>query len=205
MNKGKKYIKLRGDEVPTPANEKRARDFMEWYAANMDKLKYYAQGAGYPIDDDLFSDTMLRIYDAIALKGVQVNDYTGYFLQSYRSVFINNEKKKASGPYLTVPLLLEKPAELDTPAPDFDSREYEEAVETINAEVLEYVRGTYDEVSISLFEMYVGLAPDISYKKLSTMLGIPFVKVWSSIGNVKKSVVREFGNRKDFLLSVVNF
>ena len=70
-----KYIKLRGDEVPTPDNEKRAREFMDWYAANMNRLRYYARGAGYPLDDDLFSDAMLRVYDAIALKGVQVKDY----------------------------------------------------------------------------------------------------------------------------------
>ena len=201
----RKYIKLRGDEVPTPDNEKRAREFMTWYAANMSKLRYYAQGAGYPIDDDLFSDTMLRVYDAIALKGVEIKDYTGYFLQSYRGVFINNEKRKSNGTVLSVPLLLEKPAEHDTPAPEFASREYEEAVDAINNEVMEYVRETYDEMSISLFEMYVGLAPDVSYKKLAEMLGLPFAKVWTSIGSVKKSVVLHFGNRKDFLLSVVDF
>ena len=87
------------------------------------------------------------------------------------------------------------PEEHDTPAPDFDSREYEEAVETINTEVMEFVRSTYDEMSISLFEMYVGLAPDVSYKKLAAMLGLPFAKVWMSIGNVKKRVLRHFGNR----------
>lgn len=202
MNTGKKYIKLRGDEQPAPADELRALEFMRWYAENTDKLKYYIRGAGYPVDDDLLSATMLKIYDIIALKGRQIKDYTGFFLQSYRGVFINEEKKKTRSACLFAPLSPEKAAGLDAPAPA-DSGEYEKAVERLNAEVLEYVRNTFDEVSVSLFEMYVGLSPDISYKRLSAMLGIPFTRVWMSIGNVKKSVVRKFGTKKDFVLSLI--
>ncbi|WP_157457851.1 hypothetical protein [Bacteroides nordii] len=157
-------------------------------------LKRYVYGGGYEVDDDLFSDTMLSIYDAIALKGAKVVNYTKYFLFSYRAALINREKRNARARFVPVT------NETDTPAAEFDSREYEEAVERINVEVMEYVRGNFDEMSVSLFEMYVGLSPDISYKRLSEMLGIPFVTVWQSIGNVKKEVVKRFEERKDFLL-----
>lgn len=197
MNTGKKYIKLRGDEVPTKSNENGAADFMDWYADNESKLKRYVYGGGYEVDEDLFSDTMLSIYDAIALKGAKVVNYTKYFLFSYRAALINREKRKAQA--RLVPLSDES----DTPETDFDSGEYEKIVETLNAEVMRYVRDNFDERAVSLFEMYVGLSPDISYKRLSEMLGIPFVTVWQSIGNVKKEVVKRFEGRKDFLLSMI--
>ncbi len=197
MNTGKKYIKLHGGETPAKRDEKRAAEFMSWYVDNVSMLKRYVYGGGYEVDDDLFSDTMLSIYDAIALKGAKVVNYTKYFLFSYRAALINREKRNARARFVPVT------NETDTPAAEFDSREYEEAVERINVEVMEYVRGNFDEMSVSLFEMYVGLSPDISYKRLSEMLGIPFVTVWQSIGNVKKEVVKRFEERKDFLLSMI--
>jgi len=193
-NKGKKYIKLQGYEIPTPESEKRAIEFMEWYAANMHKLKYYAQGEGGIFDADIFSDTFLKIYDAIALKGFKIKDYTGYFLRSYRLAFINSKK-------------IDKTAVLETDVADteFNSYMYEEVIEKLNNEVMEYVRLNYDEISVSLFEMYIGLAPDISYKRLANMLGYPEFKIWPVIGKIKKDVTKRFSYRKDFLLSIVEF
>lgn len=193
-NTGKKYIKLQGYETPTPENEARAREYMNWYASNMKKLEYYVQGSGGVFDEDIFNYTFLRVYDAIALKGLHIKDYTGCFIRSYRNTYINSKK-------------VDRTADLDIDIPDtdFNSYQYEEVVETLNSEVMEYVQDNYDEVSVSLFEMYVGLAPDISYKKLATMLGYPEFKIWPVIGKIKKDVTKRFGERKDFLLSIVDF
>lgn len=192
-NTGKKYIKLRGHEVPTPQNELRAREFMTWYAANMQKLERYAQGSGGILDADIFSDTFLRLYDDIALKGLNINNYTAYFLRAYRTKYIDSRKG------------ITDDLDTDIADPVFDSKLYEEVVETLSAEVFEYVRGRYDDVSISLFEIYIGLAPEVSYKRLANMLGIPEFKVWPAIGKIKKDVAAKFGHRKNVLLSLVDY
>lgn len=193
-NTGKKYIKLRGDETPTPENEARAREFMEWYAVNMKNLEYYVQGSGGVFDADIFNDTFFRVYDTIALKGRHIQDFTGFFIRAYRNTYINSKK-------------VDRYTELDIDVQDtdFDSYQYEEIIETINSEVMAYVQDNYDEVSVSLFEMYVGLAPDISYKRLANMLGYQEFKIWPVIGKIKKDVTKRFGERKDFLLSIVDY
>lgn len=183
----------------SPENEAKARAFMSWYAANMDKLRYYVQGSGLEYDEDLFTDAFLRAYEAIARRGTDVKDNVGYFLQSYRATFLDSKK----APEINK---ADDTAVGNLRASDFDSDLYEEVVETINTEMLEYVRKSYDEVAVSLFEIYVGLSPDISYKRMAVILGIPATKIWPVIGKIKKDLVKRFDGRRDFLLSgVVGF
>lgn len=183
----------------SPENEAKARAFMSWYGDNMDKLRYYVQGSGLEYDEDLFTDAFLRAYDAIARRGTSVKDNVGYFLQTYRATFLDSKKTPIFGK-------VDERVVENLPASDFDSDTYEEVVETINTEVLEYVRESYDEVAVSLFEIYVGLSPDISYKRMSNILGIPATKIWPVIGQIKKDLVKRFDGRRDYLLSgVVGF
>lgn len=179
----------------SPENEAKARAFMDWYGANMDKLRYYVQD----YDEDIFTDAFLRAYDAIARRGTSVKDYVGYFLRTYRATFLDSKKTPIVGK-------VDERVVENLPASDFDSRAYEEVVEMINTEVLEYVRENYDEVAVSLFEIYVGLSPDISYKRMSNILGIPATKIWPVIGQIKKDVVKRFSATYDiFRSNVVGF
>jgi len=166
----------------SPENEAKARAFMDWYGANMNSLRYYVQGSGIAYDEDLFTDAFLRAYDAISRRGTEVRSYTGYFLQTYRSAFLDSKKKPTTSEPLTA----------DLPAPESDTPG-EEAVE-VTAEVLEYVRRNYDEFDVSLFEVYAGLSPDISYRRMASMLGVPASKIWPAMSKIKKDVY-------DFLLS----
>lgn len=207
-NTRKKYIKLQGYETPTPENEARARKYMNWYAANMKKLEYYVQGSGGVFDEDIFNDTFLRVYDAIALKGLHVKDYTGCFLRSYRNTYINSKKSNNVDTISLDGSDCNYRRAIDLSRlnhSSFNSYQYEEIIETINSEVMAYVQDNYDEVSVSLFEMYVGLAPDISYKRLANMLGYQEFKIWPVIGKIKKDVNKRFGKRKDILLSKVEY
>lgn len=182
----------------SPENEAKARAFMVWYGDNMDKLRYYVKGGNLEFDEDIFTDAFLRSYEAIARRGTAVKDNVGYFLQSYRATFLDSKK----APEINK---ADESAVGNLRASDFDSDLYEEVVETINTEMLEYVRKSYDEVAVSLFEIYVGLSPDISYKRMAVILGIPATKIWPVIGTIKKDLVKRFDGRRDYLLSVVNF
>lgn len=178
-NKGKKYITLRGNEVASPENEKRGRDFMSWYAANMERLKYYIRGAGYQVDEDLLSDTMIRIYEAIALKGAQINDYTGYFLRSYRGMFLNNERK--SNTVSCTPLLPDR-----TEESGYVLRERDRDVSARNTEILDFVRAKFPEPDGILFEIYIGLLLSESDTNLPRMFKIPPLPVWRSISRIRR-------------------
>lgn len=180
----------------SPENEAKASAFLSWCGANIDRLRRYVQGNGLGYDEDIFNDALLRAYDAIARRGTAVTNNVGYFLQTYRATFLDSRKSPAVGK-------VDERAVANLPASDFDSDTYEEVVEAINTEVLEYVRESYDEVAVSLFEIYVGLSPDISYKRLSNILGIPATKIWPVIGQIKKDLVKRFDGRRDILLSSV--
>lgn len=200
-NTGKKYIKLRGDEVPTKDGEKRAAEFMGWYADNMERVRRCAAGTGFPVDDDLLTDTFITIHDAILYKGARIVNYTAYFLRAYKSRHINDVKKKSAAEFIPVT----ERVDLENVDVSEIVTKHREAVDTLNDEIMEYVRWTNDGVTAALFEIYMRLYPDVSYKKLSDLFGIPFIKVWSSIGKVRKNVDRLFRSRKDFLVSQVDF
>lgn len=176
-----------------PDCEARARAFMEWYSLNTDRLKYYVDH----YDEDLFTDAFLRAYEAIARRCTVVRDYTGYFLRTYRATYL--DAKKAAGSRRA-----DENAITRLQQPEFNSELYENIAALLNAEVLEYVRDSYDEISVSLFEIYVGLAPEMSYRRIADMLGLSEHVVRFRIMPIKKDVVERFGARKNFLLSLLH-
>ena len=205
-NKGKKYMRLTGLEVATPENLARANEFLKWYGNNTADLKSRInknrshQNRFCP---DLMGDTMLSIYDAIAYKGADVKDYIFYFYRSYYNLYLAG-KNKPRPDFLDDIRIGEDQTLNDTlEAPDFDYYNYEIEVDALKTEILDYVRARYNPVEVSLFEIYVGLYPDTSYKRISALLGIPFNKVWASIGAIRKDVAVNFSDRRGFLLSYI--
>lgn len=203
-NKGKKYVKLRGGEVATPENEARAREFLEWYGANAEiisnKLIYE-----HLYDDEIATDTMLNVYDCIAYKGLEVRDYKFYFLRAYHTNYVATKKRKGVPPVsIDTPMYEDGERLGDTiAAPDFDYEAYEETIDTIERTIIEYVRANYSPTECSIFEIYIALYPDISYKKMAKMLGFPVHNIWPVIGTIKKDLVTRFSGWKEFLLSLL--
>lgn len=203
-NKGKKYVKLRGGEIATPENEARAREFMDWYAANertiRTKLIYESL-----YDDQIATDTMLNVYDAIAYKGLRVQDYKFYFLRAYHTNRIAARKRSVPVESIDAPARQgETPTIADTlAAPEFNYEAYERTVDAFKTEITEYVRANYGPAECSIFEIYIALQPEISYPKMSRMLGIPSHRLWMAIGQIKKDLLKTFARRKDNLLSAL--
>lgn len=205
-NKGKKYKRLTGLEVATPENLARANDFLIWYGDNTDDLKNRInknRSHRNSYCPDLMGDTMLGIYDAIAYKGADVKDYVFYFYRSYYNLYLNGKRKP--GPDFLDDIKVGEVRTLsDTlEAPDFAYYNYEIEVGALKTEILDYVRARYNPVEASLFEIYVGLYPDTSYRRIAALLGIPFNKVWTSIGAIRKDVAVKFSDRRVYLLSYI--
>jgi len=200
-NKGKKYIKLRGGEIATPENEARAQKFMRWYGYNVEYIRERLI-FDHLYDDEVATDTMLYLYECIALKGLAIDKYKWYYLRAYHTNLLAAKKKRGESLKGIVYIDDEK-VHAQLLAPDFDYAAYESAVDLLKGEILEYVRATYDPVAVSLFEIYVSLQPEMSYKKLAAMLGYPLQKIWPVIGAIRKDLALRYAEKRYFLLSII--
>lgn len=201
-NTGKKYIKLRGDEVPTAEAQARANKFMVWYGRNADYIRERLIYA-HLYDDQVATDTMIYLYECIALKGFAISNYKWYFLRAYHMNYKAAQKRRSQDTARTVYMDDEETYIEELAAPSFDYADYEDKVEALRLEILEYVRGSFDAFSVSLFEMYIELQPEMNAARLAKLLGISEYKVGPTIKAIKKDVVYRFADRRDFLLSIV--
>lgn len=185
--------------IPADEREARARRFMEWFAVNSDRVRRCIPWTEY--DEDLFMDAFVKASGFIRRTGTAIRAYDAYFLRVYRNVRSDFFRKRMPN--------TEDPergyVRYAVSANDRDVAEYEVSNDSLVAEILDYVRDNYDEAAVSLFEIYVGLFPDISYSRMADMLGMSKNKIWPVIGKIKKDVVKKFGGRKDFILSQVDF
>ena len=198
----KKYIKLQGHEKPTPESERRAKAFMRWFSLRFDRLRSEWLYAG-KFDDEVATDTALYIYDCIALKGLQIKGkYKWYYLRAYHMRLLATQKKRGEearrSVYLDDPDVL-----LDLAAPTFDYEYFEALVDAINTDMLEYVRANYPPLDASLFEIYIALQPDMSYKRMGKMLGYSPNKIWPVIGAIRRDLAEKFADKRYYLLSLV--
>jgi len=196
-NAGKKYAKLRGDEMATPESEGRAIEFMKWFGDNFNALRTKLLYKEY-YDDQVATDTALHLYDCILLKGLVVENYKWYYLRAYHTALLASKVRRKDEV-----LHIEDSAYDTVASSNCDYSEYERASDQLQNEILEYVRGAYDPISVSLFEIYVALQPDMSYNKLSAMLGIPATKIWPVIGLIRKDVAARFAEKHNILLSLL--
>lgn len=198
----KKYIKLKGHEKPTAENERRAKAFMRWFSLRFERLRSEWLYAG-KYDDEVATETALYIYDCIALKGLVIKGkYKWYFLRSYHMRLLAEQKKRAEAQRRTV-YLDDPEVFIDVPASDFDYEYFEALVDTINSEMLDYVRAKYSPLDASLFEIYIALQPDMSYKRMGKMLGYSPNKIWPVIGAIRRDLAEKFAEKSDYLLSLV--
>lgn len=177
-----------------PENADKARAFMEWASANMQALRRYVSTSKAGYDEDLFSDALIRARDAIARRGTVVRNPVGYFLRTYQSAFLD-ARRKAS------PTQTDECVEGVPFLEDLESLTRDEIEARLKAEILSYVRGRYDETSVSMFEIYLGLLPDVSYKRLAGMLGVPVARIWPVMGQIRKDIATRFVADYQILLS----
>jgi len=217
-NKGKKYRKLTGAEVATKESLRAARAFMGWYGLS---VKVLARKIAGNYDDEVATDTAIKIYDDIAIKGTVITGkYRSYYLRAYANNYAAAMKTKlrermTTESYDAPPLHDSEQDGYIIPAgavytyvnglaaPDFDAEAYEHATDILRAEIIDFVRANYPEESVSIFEIYMELLPEISYKKLAVLFGMPHQKIWQAIGEIKRDVAIRFGARRDYLLSII--
>ena len=136
--------------------EKRAKEFLELtsrlYEENKRKWKV--------VDEDIYQDTIIKVYDAI-LKGEDTDgDIVGYWYRSYK----NNLKREKS-------YQKNKDKEDISVAYNKESEEEEINLYYSNLEsILLQIRKIFDRRTFEVFRMY--LLCDMSYEQLNQVTGL---------------------------------
>lgn len=211
-NKGKKYMKLTGDEIATPEAERKAKHFLDWFGAIYPHIKKRMRDH----NEEIAVDTMLQIYNDILYKGVRIQNYRGYFLMAYNTTKLKravDEARRQTTHYSideAMPLKDNYRRTEDQKtwaeffaAPDFDYELHETILAQIDEEMLEYVRREFSPAEISIYEIYTGLQPAVSYGVMAKMLGISEQRIYRTVSAIKRELKENFTERRAYLLAIV--
>mgnify|MGYP000846025703 CR=1 FL=1 len=160
-NRGKKYFMRGRDDQhePKPEHREAANRFNIWFAKNYQQIVNFLISKG-SYDEDVFSQTYIRISEKILYTGAEVKDYKAYFSRSYYTNYIQD---KASENFNEVPL----PAYDTFEAHHSNPYERERMQTQLEIEVFDYVYSRYKLDEFELFKMYISLKPAINYHTLA--------------------------------------
>lgn len=164
--------------------EKRAKEFLELsgrlYTTNKEKWKKMVDG----FDEDVYNDTILKVYDSI-LKGADTQgDLNGYWFKSFKNNLNRNKDyshKKKRDDTDVIELLKDK---------EYEENNVNLYYSTIS-DILLKVKHKFDRKTFEVFRMY--LLCDMSYEQLNSITGLCDCK--ERISKVKKWINEFKDNR----------
>jgi hypothetical protein len=164
--------------------EKRVKEFLELsgrlYTTNKEKWKKMVDG----FDEDVYNDTILKVYDSI-LKGADTQgDLNGYWFKSFKNNLNRNKDyshKKKRDDTDVIDLLKDK---------EYEENNVNLYYSTIS-DILLKVKHKFDRKTFEVFRMY--LLCDMSYEQLNSITGLCDCK--ERISKVKKWINEFKDNR----------
>lgn len=179
-NKGKKYLKIKGDEVITVENQAKADHFKYWFGEMYNRLRNELIQKG-TCDEDVLNETFLRIHDKILFGGLFIKDYKAYFhrafFTNYMQVVIDQSKGILSG---IDGLDFEEDIDSDLPLIEAKAR--------LENDIFDYVHSKYSLRDFELFKMYIRLKPTITYTQMSGMTGLSVTLISDAVSKIRKDV-----------------
>lgn len=178
-----KYIKLKGDEVPTERNKTIADLYLEWFAASRKHITRYIN---LPLDEDVLHDTILGVYNSIALKGYYPKNFLGLTLMSYRNEYNRayNKSGKTRSAVSERTFYIVFCNEID--------EGYTEKPAVTPEDVTKYIADTYDVTTRLLWETYAAAYPCASYDYLAETFGLDLREIRAILSEVKKDIRNVF-------------
>lgn len=164
--------------------EKRAKEFLELsgklYTTNKNKWKTMVDG----FDEDIYNDTIIKVYESI-LKGADTQgDLNGYWFKSFKNNLNRNKDyshKKKRDDTDVIELLKDK---------EYEENNVNLYYSTIS-DILLKVKHKFDRKTFEVFRMY--LLCDMSYEQLNSITGLCDCK--ERISRVKKWINEFKDNR----------
>lgn len=183
-NKGKKYLKITGNETITTENQLKANVFKEWFGQNYQLLKTELISKG-TADEDVLNDTFFRLHDKILYGGLVIIDYKSYFHRAYFTNFmqskINNQKDK------------EKSVLLDDVLELVDPIETTNLSDTTVSKFMKFAQTKYSFEQCLLLALYLKLGSD---KAVSIFTNMPYHKVTTKLTQYRKELRNDYTNLK---------
>lgn len=212
-NRGKRYfIKGRDDVNPEKLYAEEANQFSTWFGANYKRLRRDVRGSS-PVNDDVFNDTFLRIYELILYTGRKVRDYKAFFHRAYFTNLVQASTKEnrycnfndyidsdggatqrmenvATGKQMLVDESYDVELEL------------EERQQRLKDDIMGYVYQKYKQQDFEIFKMYMELKPAINYHALSKITGQKYHNIQRTVSTIVMDVKQhnEFHHRRRELL-----
>lgn len=175
------------------SNEEKARDFLNYVAKNEKELKYIlAKNVTYDKDifDDVFNDTIIKVYNSILKNGTEVSDYKNYFYISLKWQYVlqhnrhTKYKNSSVRDYFDNNDLIEEETD--------EEERFEKIVDTIEI-IKNEIKEKYGEwYTTVFFEYYTCKATEgCSYKKLAAKLGTTIKQIQMVIKEIKQFVAED--------------
>lgn len=188
QNKGKIYFLRRDMEtiVPTEANRKAAEKFSQWFVETHDAIRNFLI-MKMSFEEDVFSNTYLRIYEKILFTGAKIKDYRAYFHRSYYTNYIQDrmhERRYAD------PMIYDNRSDTDY---DYEALERRQII--LETDVFDYVYERYKVKEFELFKMYISLKPAINYNTLSEITGLKT----HAIQHIISKILMDIRNNKELM------
>ncbi|PXV62625.1 DNA-directed RNA polymerase specialized sigma24 family protein [Dysgonomonas alginatilytica] len=181
-NLGKKYLKIKGNEVITPENQLKVDAFNKWFSDNylFLKKKITSQGGGF--DEEIFHETYIRIATKIVYGGLEIKDYAFYFHRSYYTNAIQlaiKENRYADCEFIQFNIVDESEENIEI------MKKQEETIQAIKDFVKTNYPGDYD--------LFIGNMIDgVTYPELSVKAGIKEYIIQKKISEIKNALKKEF-------------
>lgn len=141
-------------------------EFLEYsgklYEVNRRKWSVRLSKLGYKFSDDIYNDTILKIYDSLERKPYDGVDIDGYWYQS----FLNNTKRDTKYSYH------KRDDSIDV-YKYLDEIPYEEP--SVYASMFPVLMNREEDVDFHLFRMYY-LCPDLTYEEIESLTGMKSVR-----------------------------
>jgi len=193
-NKGKKYLKIKGDEVITAENLGKADHFKYWFGEKYMQLQRELIQKN-TFDEDIMNETFIRIHDKILYGGLVIKDYKAYF---HRAFFTN---------YMQVVIDVSKGMLSSLDGYDtYDNSDDDMAMIAtkvqLENDIFDYISEKYPARDYELFKMYVRLKPSINYAQMSEMTGLSQSRISESVSKIRKDIRAQkiFLDRRDATL-----
>lgn len=182
QNRGKKYLKITGNETITPENQMKANQFAKWFSKNYERLQRELV-AKKTVDEDQMNDTYLRIYEKILYGGLEISDYKAYFHRAFFTNYIQHSIKRSEVERLFVSD--EKAIEL------IEDEEDEEEINLIKKklfdEIVDFIKECYPSDIYDVFLAYLRIG-DRSYESVCIETGLSRDYVLNIINKVRNRV-----------------
>lgn len=192
-NKDKKYFNYNEPIIATPEALTRCGEFKEWFSNNYNDLKLNLINKG-KYDDDVMVDTFLKIWRFLEYGGV-IENYHYYFNTAYfTNEFLNTIKiSKENNKNISV--------ENFEIVDDEDTEEQYIAKDELIGEIDKWLnKNIENEIDREIFIIYINTRRDskfkMTYKKLSSITGVPIATISEVISRIKKQLKEEFNNKR---------